>query len=200
MTWWGRQLKRYFDGGVHVSSPSDDDLLQYNSTTGNWEASAPSPSFDISSPAEDEILQYNATSGNWENAKFDCIRDWAALSGTSTLNNNTSTYAASGLKINLEGVGANDIVLIDFFCMTSHSQVDGFTQAKLYKDGSPWTLELTAQSSTAATNGFREELSQSFFSHALLGDVELEMYFRQSGGGVAYVDNRWLGALILRQD
>ena len=36
MSWWDRQLKTFFKGGVNVDTPADGDLLQYDSATGEW--------------------------------------------------------------------------------------------------------------------------------------------------------------------
>jgi hypothetical protein len=62
---------------VDISSPSNNQVLKYNSTSQKWEngtgggggASALDDltDVDITSPADGDLLQYNGTSGEWEN-------------------------------------------------------------------------------------------------------------------------------------
>ena len=66
---WVRAVANEEAGGAIPApeNPSNGDVLTYNSTSGAWEADAPSGGIPApASPNNGDVLTYNSTSGEWE--------------------------------------------------------------------------------------------------------------------------------------
>ena len=83
---------------VNIESPSNNQVLKYNSTTEQWENGTPASSLStlsdttISSPANKEILKYNSTSSKWENET-----NYVDLIATLTAGQTTVTFTNAAI-------------------------------------------------------------------------------------------------------